>query len=213
MPAPEITELDALTLLVVVDNESDILSSVDPAIPRLSEVTHLLERTPVTLTRGPRDGHVVFDHLCLACHGLSVLVTARTGATARTTLFDVGPDGDVWLANAERLGADLAAIELVFLSHWHFDHSGGLPKVLAAIARARAAAGLSPPVLDRHPDRPHQRGTTPPPRKVMLFPRSHAGKHVGRRHRTPALTPTHTTARWCALRIRHRCLKVSLPDH
>ena len=170
MPALEITELDSLTLLVVVDNESDILSSVDTGIPKLSEVTHLLERTPVALTHGPCEGHVVFDHLCLACHGLSVLVTARRGATARTALFDVGPDGDVWLANAKRLGVDLAAIEVVFLSHWHFDHSGGLPKVLAAIARARAGAGLPPPVLDAHPDRPHQRGITLPTGKVMLFP-------------------------------------------
>jgi metal-dependent hydrolase (beta-lactamase superfamily II) len=63
-----------------------------------------------------REGHVVFDHLCLACHGLSVLVTARKDAIARTALFDV-PDGDAWLANAERLGVNLAAIELVFLSH------------------------------------------------------------------------------------------------
>jgi 7,8-dihydropterin-6-yl-methyl-4-(beta-D-ribofuranosyl)aminobenzene 5'-phosphate synthase len=162
--------LDALTLLVVIDNESDILSSVDPGIPKLSEVTHLLERTPLALKHGQREGHVVFDHLCLACHGLSVLVTARKDATERRVLFDVGPDGDVWLANAERLGVDLATIELIFLSHWHFDHSGGLPKVLGAIASARAAAGLPPPVLDVHPDRPHQRGITLPTGKIMLFP-------------------------------------------
>jgi 7,8-dihydropterin-6-yl-methyl-4-(beta-D-ribofuranosyl)aminobenzene 5'-phosphate synthase len=133
-------------------------------------VAHLLERTPVALAHGAREGHVVFDRLCVACHGFSVLVTARRDATARTAVFDVGPDGDLWLANAERLGVDLAAIELVFLSHWHFDHSGGLPKVLAAIARARATAGLSPPVLDVHPSRPHQRGMTLPTGKVMLFP-------------------------------------------
>jgi 7,8-dihydropterin-6-yl-methyl-4-(beta-D-ribofuranosyl)aminobenzene 5'-phosphate synthase len=87
----EITEPGALTLPVVVDNESAILSSVDPAIPKLNEVTHLLGRPPVALTHGAREGHVVFDHLCLACHGLSVLVTARRGTTARTSLFDVGP--------------------------------------------------------------------------------------------------------------------------
>jgi hypothetical protein len=95
MPAPEITELDPLTLLVVVDNEGGILSSVDPAIPKLSEVTHLLERTPVAMTRAPCERHVVFDHLCLACHGPSVLVTVRRHATARRAPFDVGPDGDV----------------------------------------------------------------------------------------------------------------------
>ena len=51
-------------------------------------------------------------------------------------LFDVGPDADVWLANAGRLGIELATIDTVFLSHWHWDHSGALPAVVAAIAAA-----------------------------------------------------------------------------
>jgi hypothetical protein len=43
MTGAEIVALDALTLLVVIDNESEILSSVGPGVPRLSEVTDLLE--------------------------------------------------------------------------------------------------------------------------------------------------------------------------
>jgi hypothetical protein len=42
----------------------------------------------VALTHGPCDGHVVFDHLCLACHGLWVPVTASRGATAPAAPFD-----------------------------------------------------------------------------------------------------------------------------
>ena len=42
--------------------------------------------------------------------------------------------------------------------------------MLAAIAQARAAAGLAPPVLDIHPERPHQRGITLPTGTIMLFP-------------------------------------------
>ena len=63
------------------------------------------------------------------------------GEEQHRILFDVGPYGDVWLDNAERLGVDLASIAEVFLSHWHWDHSGALPAVVAAIAAARAAAG------------------------------------------------------------------------
>ena len=54
-------------------------------------------------------------------------------------LFDVGPYGDVWLANAERLAVDLSSIDVLFLSHWHWDHSGGITTVVAAIAAARTA--------------------------------------------------------------------------
>ncbi|NIP87781.1 MAG: MBL fold metallo-hydrolase, partial [Gammaproteobacteria bacterium] len=79
----------------------------------------------------------VFSHLCCACHGYSALLTGRRGGVTRRMLFDVGPLGDLWLDNARRLDIDLATIELVFLSHWHADHSGGFPTVLTAIADAR----------------------------------------------------------------------------
>jgi 7,8-dihydropterin-6-yl-methyl-4-(beta-D-ribofuranosyl)aminobenzene 5'-phosphate synthase len=70
-------------------------------------------------------------------------------------LFDVGPYADLWLTNAVRLGVDLAKIQLVFLSHWHSDHSGALPEVVAAIAAARRKAGVSGAVSghDRDDDR------------------------------------------------------------
>jgi 7,8-dihydropterin-6-yl-methyl-4-(beta-D-ribofuranosyl)aminobenzene 5'-phosphate synthase len=84
-------------------------------------------------------------------------------------LFDVGPYADLWLGNAARLGVDLAAIELVFLSHWHFDHSGALPGVVAAVAEARRRAGAPPPLVDLHPDRPDQRGILLPGGTMIMF--------------------------------------------
>lgn len=126
-------------------------------IPQLPEMAFLLGRPPIG-RHGDDDLVVTFDHLCVACHGFSALATARSGSRTATVLFDVGPYGDVLLANAERLRIDLATIETVFLSHWHWDHSGGLPVVVAAIAEAREAASLPPPIIDVHPDRPDQRG-------------------------------------------------------
>ena len=134
--------LDELTLTVVVDNETDTLSSVDVGVPQLPEVaSHLARRPPVRQHAG-HDCVTVFDHLCVACHGLSVLVTGRIGDQRQTMLFDVGPYGDVWVDNADRLGVDLAAIDTIFLSHWHWDHSGGLPVAIEAIATARRGAGV-----------------------------------------------------------------------
>lgn len=158
MNGHDLPVLDQLELVVVMDNETDTLSTVDAGLPQLPEIVSLLGRIPPCREH---DGHVgvsVFDHLCVACHGLSVLVTGRTGDEQRTMLFDVGPYGDAWLDNAERLGIDLRSIETVFLSHWHADHSGGFPTVVAAIAHARSEAGLPAPIVDVHPDRPDQRG-------------------------------------------------------
>jgi 7,8-dihydropterin-6-yl-methyl-4-(beta-D-ribofuranosyl)aminobenzene 5'-phosphate synthase len=162
--------LDRLELLVVVDNETDTLSSVDPGVAQIPEVASLIGRLPPT---GEHDGHptvCVFDHLCVACHGLSVLVTGHRGDETRTVLFDVGPYADAWLANAERLALDLAGIELLFLSHWHADHSGGLPEIVGAVAEAREEAGLPAPVVDLHPDRPDQRGVRLPTGAMACLP-------------------------------------------
>lgn len=170
MAAAELTPLDELRLLVVVDNETDTLSSVADGVPQVPEAVHLAARLPAT---GAFEGHpckVVFDRLCCAAHGLSVLLTGRRGDETRSMLFDVGPYADVWKSNAARLGVELASIEAVFLSHWHFDHSGALPEVVGAIAAARRAAGRPAPLVDLHPDRPDQRGTLHPSGTLVMLP-------------------------------------------
>ncbi|HEX4826321.1 MAG TPA: MBL fold metallo-hydrolase [Candidatus Polarisedimenticolaceae bacterium] len=168
---PVDSALDALDLLVVVDNESDTLSSVDQGVPQSPELRQLIARLP---HRAPIDGHDCvepWDHVCLACHGFSALVTGRRGSEERSVLFDVGPSADVWLENARRLDVRLASIEAVCLSHWHADHSGGFPDVVAAIARSRREEGLPPPMIDLHRDRPEQRGfMTPNGTLVLLNP-------------------------------------------
>jgi len=184
----EVPELDELTITIVIDNATDTLSSIGAGVPQLPEMAYLLGRPP----SGQHDGHdcvVTFDHLCVACHGFSALCTARQGDRTATVLFDVGPYGDVWLANAERLSIDLAAIDVLFLSHWHWDHSGGIPTVVEAIAAARSRAGRAPLVVDVHPDRPDQRGILTPPRRVRdasartRHRRRRGGRSTGRRPR------------------------------
>ena len=162
--------LDELEILVVVDNETDTLSSIDEGVPQVPEVVHLAARTPPSRHYEGHECKVVLDQLCCACHGLSVLITGRWQGAAHSMLFDVGPYPDLWLDNAKRLAVDLAKIECVFLSHWHFDHSGGFPKVVAAIRDARAAAGLPPPVVDLHPNRPDQRGMLLPNGVMIMLP-------------------------------------------
>jgi 7,8-dihydropterin-6-yl-methyl-4-(beta-D-ribofuranosyl)aminobenzene 5'-phosphate synthase len=159
-PQP-VPELDELSITIIVDNATDTLSSIGAGIPQLPEMAYLLSGNP----SGQHDGHdciTTFDQLCVACHGFSALATARHDDRTTTVLFDVGPHGHIWLANAERLAVDLSAIDVLFLSHWHWDHSGALPDVVAAIARARRNAGRPPLVVDVHPDRPDQRGILTP---------------------------------------------------
>ena len=47
-----------------------------------------------------------------------------------TVLFDTGGDGPILLRNMKALGKDPAAIDAVFFSHEHGDHTGGLTALL-----------------------------------------------------------------------------------
>jgi 7,8-dihydropterin-6-yl-methyl-4-(beta-D-ribofuranosyl)aminobenzene 5'-phosphate synthase len=169
-PNAEIQSLDELTITIVVDNATDTLSSIPPGVPQLPEMAFLLGRIPPADKHDGHDCIVTFEHLCVACHGFSALASARRGEQTATVLFDVGPYGDVWLANAERLAIDLATIDVLFLSHWHWDHSGGIPTVVEAIADARDGAGRPPLIVDVHPDRPDQRGILTPLDVFAMLP-------------------------------------------
>jgi 7,8-dihydropterin-6-yl-methyl-4-(beta-D-ribofuranosyl)aminobenzene 5'-phosphate synthase len=48
----------------------------------------------------------------------------------KSILFDTGKNGDILLSNMEKLGIDPEEIDLVFLSHDHKDHTGGLDVLL-----------------------------------------------------------------------------------
>jgi 7,8-dihydropterin-6-yl-methyl-4-(beta-D-ribofuranosyl)aminobenzene 5'-phosphate synthase len=71
--------------------------------------------------------------------GWSVL--ARFGQ--RAVLLDAGA-GASTLHNALALRVDLAAVEAVVLSHGHYDHTGGLPHLLAAMGRERIPVYVHP---------------------------------------------------------------------
>ena len=58
-------------------------------------------------------------------HGFSVFMETDQG----NYLFDTG-GGRTILANALSLGKNLRSIKKIFLSHGHYDHTGGLPEVL-----------------------------------------------------------------------------------
>ena len=56
--------------------------------------------------------------------GWSLLVEGRTHF-----LFDADTKGEILLHNAEVLGVSLKGLDFAVLSHWHYDHYGGLSLV------------------------------------------------------------------------------------
>jgi 7,8-dihydropterin-6-yl-methyl-4-(beta-D-ribofuranosyl)aminobenzene 5'-phosphate synthase len=77
--------------------------------------------------------------------GFSCLVEAY----GRKVLFDTGANGSLLLENMKALGIDPYSIDDVFISHAHFDHSGGLSAFLnenknVTVYAPSALRGISP---------------------------------------------------------------------
>jgi 7,8-dihydropterin-6-yl-methyl-4-(beta-D-ribofuranosyl)aminobenzene 5'-phosphate synthase len=123
--------VDEVIVTTLMDNSYDALMG-DTGPARRTSFTRL----PDVAAPQYADGRTVPG--LVAEHGFSALVTTRRGNATHTVLFDTGVSPDGMATNIERLGLDVAAIEVLVLSHGHFDHAGGFP----GLARLRGRSGM-----------------------------------------------------------------------
>jgi len=122
--APE--PVDALTVTTLVDNVSDILLTDDgPA-----------RRAPFALAT---TGNVL-----RAEHGFSALVTITKGERTTRVLFDAGITPDGMVENMRRLEIEPGAIDIIVLSHGHWDHTTGMHGLAAALGRTELPVMIHP---------------------------------------------------------------------
>ncbi len=129
--------VDALTIQVLVDNTSDMLSSRPP---------HVVPELRALLDAGMK--RLAGQALCSAHHGLALLITAVVAGEKLTVLFDAGPDPYAIERNGGHLGIAFGDIDALVLSHGHFDHSEGM---LTALRMIREAGGERQIPLYVHP--------------------------------------------------------------
>ncbi len=72
----------------------------------------------------------------IAKHGLSFFIELKVDGRTTNLLMDTGPSADIIIQNAQKLGIDLKKVDLILISHGHYDHTGGLLGVLKYIGRA-----------------------------------------------------------------------------
>jgi 7,8-dihydropterin-6-yl-methyl-4-(beta-D-ribofuranosyl)aminobenzene 5'-phosphate synthase len=123
--------VDEVVITTLMDNSYDALMG-DTGPARRTPFT----RVPPVAASQFADGRTAPG--LIAEHGFSALVTTRRGKDTHTVLFDTGVSPEGMATNIERLGLDVAAIEVVVLSHGHFDHAGGFP----GLARLRGRNGM-----------------------------------------------------------------------
>jgi 7,8-dihydropterin-6-yl-methyl-4-(beta-D-ribofuranosyl)aminobenzene 5'-phosphate synthase len=85
------------------------------------EITCLIENSPR------------YDSYLMGCFGLSLWLKVWSGSRRWTLLFDVGPVAEALIHNARLLRLDLATVDMIVLSHNHFDHTGALAGILPQI--------------------------------------------------------------------------------
>lgn len=83
----------------------------------------------------------------LGQHGFSALVEVEGPAGTSRILVDTGQEAKVVLANAERLGLDLARVDAILITHGHYDHTGGLLGILDKVGGRGRMVVLHPDAL------------------------------------------------------------------
>lgn len=121
---------DRVTITALVENcLEELVSDTAPVIKRFRSRT----KPELPMAAWPT-----------AEHGISLLIEVERAGKVHRALFDTGGTAQGAVHNARQIGCDLTQVELVALSHFHGDHTGGLPAVLDAV-------GHSVPVA-LHPD-------------------------------------------------------------
>ncbi|KAH8687190.1 metallo-beta-lactamase superfamily protein [Tricladium varicosporioides] len=157
-----LVEVDELEVVVIVDNEVDCMSWIAPDTVDVTGrfLDLCLNKSVNQEMEGMNVKVLPIESICCGAHGLSILVTATKNGVKHSVLFDTGPEEEIWERNAKRLGVNISVIDLIHLSHWHRDHSGGMLKAVEMINQAKLATGSfsTPVIVDLHPDRPQLRG-------------------------------------------------------
>lgn len=122
----KLEEATAVELLSLVDNSVDMLSGSDKV-----QVESLRQWTQKRHDETWLKAHM---QMPIAEHGFSMLIRVYKDNTKHTILFDTGTTPDVILENTKRMGIDLKQeVEAIVISHGHYDHFGGLAKVVEEI--------------------------------------------------------------------------------
>ena len=83
-----------------------------------------------------------------ASHGLSIFLDLiDSDGDSYKVLFDTGNEGGVLIHNLERMKIDIDDLDAIVISHGHYDHTGGLPK-LAEVLGSKKPLFMHPDALN-----------------------------------------------------------------
>jgi 7,8-dihydropterin-6-yl-methyl-4-(beta-D-ribofuranosyl)aminobenzene 5'-phosphate synthase len=143
----DLEPVDQIQLTILVDNLTDPLLVDQEGVARVNWPKALLGAIPRAGSRtSPEQG--VPDAL-IAEPGFSALVRLRQGERERTLLFDTGVSPFGMVENMRRLGISPHDIEVIVLSHGHWDHVTGMEGLVRTLGRTQLPVMIHPEFWSR----------------------------------------------------------------
>ena len=153
MATMSLREVDKVEILTVLDNAIDLLMAGTEQVKRFP-------LPPDALTR----------ESLVAEHGFAALVTATSGNTSESLLFDAGLSKNGLIHNMDVLEIRPKELHAIVLSHGHADHTQGLMGMLERVGSRKMPLLLHPDAfLERKllfPDG-HEINLPPPDRRLL----------------------------------------------
>jgi len=143
----DLEPVDQIQVTILVDNLTDPLLVDQEGVARVNWPRALLGAIPRAGSRtSPELG--VPDAL-IAEPGFSALVRLRQGERERTLLFDTGVSPFGMVENMRRLGISPQDIEVIVLSHGHWDHVTGMEGLVRTLGRTQLPVMIHPEFWSR----------------------------------------------------------------
>jgi len=142
----ELEPVERIRVTILMDNVTDLLIPDQDAVTRFNVPKALAASAARVPARFVDEG--VPDAL-IAEHGFSALVRVEKDARERTLLFDTGVSPTGMVENMRRLDLSLEDVEVIVLSHGHWDHVTGMEGVARTLGRAGLPVMIHPEFWSR----------------------------------------------------------------
>ena len=139
--------VDRVRLTILVDNVTDPLLRDVGEVTRHTWPKALAPGAARTPSQVAVEGSV--PDALIGEPGFSALVRIEKGGRERTLLFDTGVSPNGMVENMRRLGLAPGDIELIVLSHGHWDHVTGMGGLVRALGRVHLPVVIHPEFWSR----------------------------------------------------------------
>jgi 7,8-dihydropterin-6-yl-methyl-4-(beta-D-ribofuranosyl)aminobenzene 5'-phosphate synthase len=144
MESVPLEPVDSLTVTTLVDNVTDLLLP-DEGPAKRWPITRAVEPSiPARFLEPGKTGDALRGE-----HGFSCLVEVEKAGRIVRVLFDAGLTPDGLVENMRRLELDPRAIDIIVLSHGHWDHTTGMDGLVRRLGRANVPVLIHPEFWSR----------------------------------------------------------------